>query len=38
VWGAANGAYRHGGMTNEAIELRREVSRLLKQIRNDAHV
>lgn len=33
--GEANGAYRHGGFTSEAIELRREVSRLLQATRED---
>jgi hypothetical protein len=31
--GEANGAYVHGGWTEDAINLRREVSRLLKAIR-----
>ena len=36
--GEANGSYRHGGDTNEAIALRQEASRLLKAIRKEAHV
>jgi glucans biosynthesis protein len=31
--GEANGAWKHGGWTVEAIELRREASRLLKEVR-----
>ncbi|WP_425516930.1 hypothetical protein [Sphingopyxis soli] len=34
--GERNGNYRHGGETNEAVELRRQVSRALKIVR-DAH-
>lgn len=36
--GEANGSYRHGGETNEAIALRQEASRLLKAIRSAAYV
>ena len=31
--GKANGSYRHGGFTVEAIDLRREVSALLRAVR-----
>ncbi|WP_443025903.1 hypothetical protein [Sphingomonas sp. RB1R13] len=31
--GEANGSWRHGGWTSEAVELRREVSRLLSAVR-----
>jgi len=34
--GEANGAWKHGGWTGEAINVRREASRLLKAIRADA--
>lgn len=32
--GEANGAWKHGGFTGEAVELRRSVSRLLKVVRD----
>lgn len=35
--GEANGSYRHGGKTYEAVELRREASRLLTAIRSEAY-
>ena len=35
--GERNGNYRHGGETNEAVELRRQVSRALKIIRSEAY-
>jgi hypothetical protein len=31
--GERNGAYKHGGFTAEAIQLRREVAALLKSIK-----
>ena len=34
--GKANGAYSHGGWTGEAVELRREVSRLLQATKAEA--
>lgn len=33
--GEANGSYRHGGETNEAVALRQAASRLLKELRNN---
>jgi hypothetical protein len=36
--GERNGAYRHGCETKEAVALRREVSRLLKAVRECEHV
>lgn len=35
--GERNGNYRHGGETNEAVELRQQVGRLLKSIRSEAY-
>lgn len=35
--GERNGNYRHGGETNEAVELRQQVGRLLKSVRSDAY-
>src|SRR5690349_20396320 len=35
--GERNGNYRHGGETNEAVELRQQVGRLLKSIRSNAY-
>ncbi|RVQ65730.1 hypothetical protein EKN06_12405 [Croceicoccus ponticola] len=32
--GEANGSWKHGGQTNDAIALRREAGRLLKELRN----
>lgn len=37
MMGERNGNYRHGGETNEAVELRRQVSRALKIVR-ESHV
>lgn len=34
--GEANGQWKHGGWSHEAVELRREASRLLKQVRESA--
>ena len=31
--GEANGSWKHGGWTHEAVDLRREVSRLLSEVR-----
>ena len=37
--GRANGSFRHGGWTNEAVTIRREASALLKAIRKElSHV
>lgn len=36
--GEANGSYRHGCETIEAVALRREVSRLLKTLKETADV
>jgi hypothetical protein len=36
--GERNGNYRHGGETNDAVDLRRQVSRLLRTIRSEAYV
>lgn len=36
--GEANGAWKHGGFTAEAVELRRNVTRLLRMIREDGDV
>jgi len=35
--GKRNGAYRHGCETNEAVALRRSVSKLMKALRKSEH-
>ena len=36
--GERNGAFKHGGWTNDAVAVRREAAALLKRVREEATV